>query len=55
MTIEEFVYTFPRYYISGKSALDHSLIVVMPLTFFRARIAISRPSPSMFEVYDDSW
>lgn len=55
MTLEEFAYSFTRWNITGKSALDHSLILVIPLTFSRARIVISRPSSWMYDVYDDGW
>lgn len=38
-----------------KFAKDGSLVMVVPLTFGRARITLSLKSPAMYEVVDDGW
>jgi hypothetical protein len=41
--------------IAEKFAADGSLVTVVPLTFGRARITISKPSPWMYQCIDDAW
>lgn len=38
-----------------KFGKNGDLVMVVPLTFGRARITLSRNGPVMFDVVDDSW